>query len=129
MAIDITTGKFHESAMKYVSCKEIGGALSVQQLITKDVTLGQGFIVEKVVLSCVTGHVYIFDGSLSAMPIFALDGGGQDITMGVGQQVWNFKGDPVEFTRGSRTMCISAVVTFNGVSKYGWSTLPVSIKS
>lgn len=129
MAIDITTGKFHESAMKYVSFKEIGASLAVQQLITKDVTLGQGFIIEEVVLSCVTGHVYIFDGSLAAVPIFSLDGGGQDITVGVGQQVWNFKGDPVEFTRDSTTMCISAVGTFNGFIKYGWSTLPVSIKT
>lgn len=130
MAIDITTGKFHESAMKYVAFNEIAAGLALQTLISKDVTIGQGFIIEKVVLSCLTGHVYIFDGSAAggAVPIFGLDGGGGDITMGVGQQVWDFKGDPVEFTRDSTSLCISAAGTFNGFIKYGWSTLPASIK-
>ncbi len=129
MAIDITTGKFHESAMKYVTFGEIGAALAVQQLISKDVTVGQGFIIEKVVLSCLTGHVRIFDGTAGdTVPIFGLDGGAQDITVGHGQQVWNFEGDPVEFTRDGTDLCISAAGTFNGFIKYGWSTLPASIK-
>lgn len=122
MAIDITTGKFHSGSFKFVSFKEVGASLAVQQLITKDNTISQNIIIEQVVLACLTGHVYIFDGSDEAVPIFSLDGGAQDITEGHAQQSWNFSNDPIEFTRDSTTLCISAVGTFSGFIKWGWGT-------
>lgn len=123
MAIDVTTGTFHGSSFKWISFKEIGASAGVQQLVSKDNTVGQNFAIEKVILSCLTGHVYIFDGTAGGtVPIFPLDGGGQDITMGTLAQTWDFAGDPVEFTRDGTDLCISAAGTFSGFIKYGWST-------
>ncbi len=122
MAIDITTGKFHNSAFKYISFREVGAAAGEQQLVSKDNTISQSFLLEKVVLGCQTGNVNIFDGSSSAVPIFGLNGGGQDITMGQNQQEWDFKGDPIELTRDSTSLCISGTGTFHGFIKWGWAT-------
>lgn len=125
MAIDITTGKFHQSSFRYVSFREVGAAAGEQQLVSKDYTLGQNFMIEKVVLGCQTGKVNIFDGSGSAVPIFGINGGAQDITMGQNNQIWDFKGDPIELTRDSTSLCISAAGTFHGFIKYGWATKQV----
>lgn len=121
MAIDITTGKFHSTSFKYIAFKEVGAALGLQTLLSKDETNGsQHFIIKQVILACLTGHVYIFDGSARAVPIFSLDGGGQDLTVGHAQQGWNFESDPIDFTADSTSLCISAVGTFSGFVKFGW---------
>lgn len=122
MAIDVTTGRFHISGMRYVAFHEIAGS-GVQDLISKEFTVGQNFIIEQVMLACLTGHVFIFDGTAGGtVPIFALHGGGQDITTGWATQTWDFRGDPIELTRDGTALSICAVGTFSGFVKYGWGT-------
>lgn len=119
MAIDITTGVFN-SSWKYLAFHEAGAAAGVQQLISKDSTNGaQKFIVEQAILSCVSGHIYVFDGSDNGVPIFTINA---DTSQTSNSTKWDFGNDPMEFTRDGTDICISAAGSIHGFIKWGWGS-------
>jgi len=123
MAVDITTGAFHESAWKYVSFNEANASAGVQTLVSKEVVNDatrsySRFIVERVMLSCTTGHIRVFDGSGRDSACFAVmaDASGAGLA-----QTWDFRGDPVDLTNMDGTdLCISASGNISGFIKYAW---------
>ena len=123
MAIDITTGCFHGSSWNWLAFKEANAVAGVQAILSK-ITDGtrsaQKVIIEKVILSCMSGHIHLYDGSGRAVPSFVLNA---DNTLAALTQSWDFQGNPIELTNTDGTgLCISAVGTISGFVKYGWGT-------
>ena len=119
MAIDMTTGSFHNSGWNWISFSDTDSAATSEQLAKKDVT-GKHILIEQVLLTCISGgNLAIYDGSTKASPFLRCppcDGSAGGVTMPL-----DFRGDPVDLTNEDGTsLCISCTGTYSGFIKYGW---------